>query len=218
MARRISITTLVLAITLYGCLSEIMPVEMPLVVQPPARSPLVTKGKANIEGVYRVVGGGETFGDTLVVKFMNDRLCLFSGLQGILGETAGAMNGDTAAFTGYYRFVRSERRGNITFTFLPAEGGTSLRTNVPCAQAVIRGSYDDNGTRRDLLLTLGRKSTAKTDSVYIIGNCAGGRNSERLGRSENSMEMARFADILGCTGIEADLHVTQDGEVILMHD
>jgi glycerophosphoryl diester phosphodiesterase len=214
---RFAIAALLCA-TLWGCLSKLNPVIMPLTVAPPPGEAIDTTGRRLIEGVYAVTSGNELFGDTLVVRFVRNGLCIFSGSQVMFCETAGSMNGDTARFAGYYRFVRSEKTGDLLIQVLPNEGGSGLRTGIAAPQVVIRGTYADLWSRFDLVLTRARPITASTDSFEIIGNCGGGRNSERLGRSENSIEMAMFSDVLGCTGIEIDLQVTKDGEVIVMHD
>ncbi len=205
-----------------GCMTELLSADMPLRVARPAGDPIDSAGGAKLAGVYSVVQGEDIFGSKLVALWVRGELCLYSGSEVIFVETAGSMAADTSArFNGYYRFVRSAMTGSISLTILPDEGGRSVGAglrNRDSATFTIRGTFDNpNGDgSRDIVLV--RTRALDTAKFYIMGNCAGGRNSERLGRSENSLEMTRFSEYLGCNAVEVDLHVTQDDTVILMHD
>ena len=52
----------------------------------------------------------------------------------------------------------------------------------------------------------------------IMAHRGGGRNSEYLGVSENSIEMIAIAERFGSTGIEIDLRLSKDGVPFLYHD
>jgi glycerophosphoryl diester phosphodiesterase len=52
----------------------------------------------------------------------------------------------------------------------------------------------------------------------VLAHRGGGRNSDRLGISENSVEMMTYAGTLGATGVEVDVKRTRDGRLILFHD
>lgn len=213
---RTTVVLLVVAAALVaGCISQLNPVSMPLTVSPPPGMPIDTAARPIVNGVYVRDNGDEIFGDTIVVRWVHDRLCFYTGTQVVFAETAGALAGDTARFDGYYRFVRSVETGSVAMTILPEEGGIALRTGSASAgvtvHIVINGSTSITYHR---VAPLAQSATP----FHIIGHRAGGRNSERLGRSENSIAMARFSEILGCTGVETDIHVTRDGELIIFHD
>src|SRR5207302_7641935 len=130
--------------------------------------------------------------------------CLYAGAQAIFAETAGSLAGDTAGFGGYYLFVRSAQSGNMSLQILPQDGGAMLGSHSTDSQVVIRGTYNS----APFLVERVRPIHTTAKGFYIMGNNAGGRNSDRLGRSENSIEMARFSEFLGCNSIEIDLHTT----------
>jgi glycerophosphoryl diester phosphodiesterase len=58
----------------------------------------------------------------------------------------------------------------------------------------------------------------KNSNFYILGHRAGGRNSDRLPVSENSIAMVNFTEKLGTTGIEVDPRISSDGKVFIYHD
>lgn len=216
----IALMLMMLAPELCGCISELLTAEMPLSITAPDGDPIDGSGQSKLEGVYYLSRGSDSFGDTLVALWERDHLCFFAGSQVIFAEFAGATRGDTARFNGYYRFVRSAITGSVVLSIMPAEGGASLHDGTPDAPITIRGTYADPNAGRAREIVLERRRSLMSDSsgFRIIGHAAGGRNSERLGRSENSIPMARFSEYLGCTGVEVDLHITSDGEIILMHD
>jgi glycerophosphoryl diester phosphodiesterase len=55
-------------------------------------------------------------------------------------------------------------------------------------------------------------------NFYILAHRAGGRNSDRLPVSENSIAMVRFTESLGTTGIEVDIKISTDSVVFIYHD
>jgi glycerophosphoryl diester phosphodiesterase len=218
--RRFVPIVVLLAMLFGGCISELVDPNMPLSLADVPGDPIDSVGQSRLQGIYYVSQGADAFGDTLVALVVRGHLCLFAGEQVIFAECAGAISGDTARFKGYYRYVRSEVLGALSLSTLPVDGGSSLHTNAAAGPIALRGTYYDPGLELDRSISLIRARAIAPPSrpFQILGNCAGGRNSERLGRSENSLEMCKFSEYLGCTGIEIDLHVTSDDTAILMHD
>ncbi|MCK7517483.1 MAG: hypothetical protein MZV64_07045 [Ignavibacteriales bacterium] len=58
----------------------------------------------------------------------------------------------------------------------------------------------------------------KQSNFYILAHRGGGRNSDYLGVSENSIEMINIAERFGSTGIEIDARLSKDGVPFLYHD
>jgi glycerophosphoryl diester phosphodiesterase len=197
-----------------GCLSELTSANIPLSLTAPPGNPIDTSAGNRLSGVYTVIAGNGTFGDTVVALWVKGELCLYSGSQAIFVQTAGSLTGDTARFDGYYLFVRSAQSGGVNLQILPSDGGRTLGGHSVDTQVTIRGTYDSN----PFLIERRRPVHTTPKGFYILGNNAGGRNSDRLGRSENSIEMGRFCQYLGCNGVEIDLHETSDDTVILIHD
>jgi glycerophosphoryl diester phosphodiesterase len=55
-------------------------------------------------------------------------------------------------------------------------------------------------------------------NFLILAHRAGGRTSDRIPASENTVEIVRLAETFGSTGIEIDVRLTKDGVPILYHD
>jgi len=219
--RKRLIASLVLPLLLAaGCISELIDPNMPLTLANIPGDPIDSTGQMRLQGIYHVSVGSDAFGDTLVALVVRGHVCFFAGDQVIFCECAAAISGDTARFKGYYRFVRSEILGVLSLTAFPDKGGKTLHNDASEGPLTLRGTYHDPGLELDRTIELvrARSITPATKTFQILGNCAGGRNSERLSRSENSIEMCKFSEYLGCTGIEIDLHVTSDDTAILMHD
>src|SRR5438874_1141671 len=87
-----------------NCLSELNSANFPLSLAAPAGKPIANADGIKLSGVYSVVHGNATFGDTIVALWVKGELCLYSGAQAIFVETAGSLAGDTARFVGYYLF------------------------------------------------------------------------------------------------------------------
>jgi glycerophosphoryl diester phosphodiesterase len=58
----------------------------------------------------------------------------------------------------------------------------------------------------------------KNSKYYIIAHRGGGRTSDLLPHSENSVAMLGFSEELGSTGVEIDVRTTSDGIPFLYHD
>ncbi len=80
------------------------------------------------------------------------------------------------------------------------------------------GTLEVNGVTVSVRLVKKGLINTRLRGFTIIAHRGGGRNSERLGYSENSIEMMRFASRLGATAIEIDVQMTKDGIPIIFHD
>jgi glycerophosphoryl diester phosphodiesterase len=58
----------------------------------------------------------------------------------------------------------------------------------------------------------------KESNFYILAHRGGGRNSDYLGVSENSIEMLNIAERFGTLGVEIDARLTKDGVPFIYHD
>ena len=58
----------------------------------------------------------------------------------------------------------------------------------------------------------------KQNDFHILAHRGGGRNSDYLGVSENSIAMLNIAERFGTTGVEIDARLSKDGVPFLYHD
>ena len=171
--------------------------------------------KSRMNGIYEVIQGSEILGKKVVCRWLDKRWCIYSNHDVVYSENAGGSIEDTIILTGYIRVVRSGSGSRIDLSVLPVDGGSELLSDSIPSKIIIRGQTSDGEP-----ITLQRLKTFYSSSkrFYILAHRGGGRNSERLGYSENSIEMIMHSEVLGSTGVEIDVKRTRDGQLILFHD
>jgi glycerophosphoryl diester phosphodiesterase len=185
--------------------------------------PLPENSKPLMEGVYEVVEGKDLLGDQVVVKWTRDRLSIFSGKNGgyIILESGSL---DSVVFlSGYWRYSTSSETGVATF-YIPSNsgGGEIVYGDTSGNTITFVGEYGSGNelANRPLVLKYKRpfSDEVKQSDFYILAHRGGGRNSDYLGVSENSIEMINIAERFGSTGIEIDARLSKDGVPFLYHD
>ncbi len=180
-------------------------------------TPLSPVARKAMDGVYDVIQGRDLLGQTVVGRWIDQpwalRWSLYASHDVVFAETAGGSTGDHIRLTGYVRKVRSGSSVGIRLEIQRGEGASALDSSVTPNAMVIRGTTD-NGIAVELRWS--RPITAP--SYTILAHQGGGRNSDRMGYSENSIPMIRHAAIFGATGIEIDVRRTRDNEIIVFHD
>jgi len=185
-------------------------------------NPLPQTSKLLMEGVYQVTSGSEKFGDFVVVKW--NRLGVLFTCKNGKHFIMQAGHLDSVVFVqGYWRDGYSDATGLCNMYINKSEGGTTLVTGNGAQKIIIRGAYaEKNNEIPDQPLTLEYlrpfSDKVKSSNFYILAHRCGGRNSDRLPVSENSIAMVRFTEQLGTTGIELDPRVTTDGVPFVYHD
>lgn len=212
---------------LVGCVADLEPVFIPAIDPSPIEgtAPILdTTQKDIIDGVYTIdysqSGGSRRFGDIMSLRLATDgELDLYAESGVTFFALAGGTRNDSAIFTGYWRSVQGSPTGTATFYVLPDEGGRELAAGDKTPKdLVLRGSYEIARRTEQLVLVRSAKLNDDLNEFQIIAHRGGGRNSERLGYSENSVEMIRRATRLGSTSIEIDVRATSDGVPIVFHD
>jgi len=186
-------------------------------------TPLANESKIVMEGVYEVIEGKELLGDSVVIKNTRDRISIFSGKHGgyIILETGYL---DSVVFcSGYWRYSTNTETGVVNF-YIPSDGGGSKILSGDTTATTINfiGSYGNGNGLGDKKLVLKYKrdfsQEVKQSDFYILAHRGGGRNSDYLGVSENSIEMINIAERFGATGIEIDARLSKDGVPFIYHD
>ena len=207
---------------LYGCSKDS---SVPIPVQPASiikeTNPLPSESKMLLEGVYKVNSGSSLFGDYIVIKWNRSGVLFTCNNGKHFIMQAGHL--DSVVFIqGYWRDGYSDATGLCNMYISKSEGGTSLVTGNGSQQIILRGAYGyDNGLPdQPLNLQFLRpfSDKVKNNNFYILGHRCGGRNSDRLPVSENSIAMIKFTESLGTTGVECDPRITSDGVAFIYHD
>ncbi len=181
--------------------------------------------KTKLAGIYKVVKGQEIFGDTLILKWSKDNnLSIFGGINGLYAVTKGIKKDSSIYGYGYWRYALNSETGGINLQLNPSEGSYSILSEIDSkiSNLRIKGTFGlgNNPTSEPLELVYVRPFSKKVlqDDFRILAHRSGGRTSDLLSISENSLEMIGFTENLGSTGIEIDVRLTKDGVPVLYHD
>ena len=196
-------------------------------VMPPVGSgqSLTDNSKGKLEGIYKVTKGNEVFGDTLILKWNNlGNLSIFGGINGLYAVTKGLKKDSSIYIYGYWRYALNSETGAINLQLNPTDGSNAILggnpARVPNLKISGKFSFGNNAPNQALELTFIRPFSEKVlqDDFRILAHRSGGRTSDLLSISENSLEMIGFTENLGSTGIEIDVRLTKDNVPVLYHD
>jgi glycerophosphoryl diester phosphodiesterase len=196
-------------------------------INPPISNgqPLNNASKTKLEGIYKVVKGNEIFGDTLILKWSKDNnLSVFGESNGLYAVTKGVKRDSSIYIYGYWRYALNSETGGINLQLNPSEGSNAIlsESNSKPSSLRIKGAFGtgNNPVSEPLELVFVRPFSKKVlqDDFQILAHRSGGRTSDLLSISENTLEMIGFTENFGSTGIEIDVRLTKDGVPVLYHD
>jgi glycerophosphoryl diester phosphodiesterase len=193
-------------------------------------APLGSSIQQRMEGVYAVTEGSDLFGDQVVLKWSHLR-----GGQDSLHHVSfftetniGYITGEGRDLEGrilletYWRTLVNTETGACWLQIEPNQGGELLASGnaeITENSIFIEGVYAKGSGRPDRRIAMRYLRPLHRDTSFsILAHRGGGRNSDQLPASENSIEMIRLAPRLGATGIEVDVKLTSDNIPILYHD
>jgi glycerophosphoryl diester phosphodiesterase len=181
--------------------------------------------KTKLEGIYKVVKGNEIFGDTLILKWSKDNnLSIFGESNGLYAVTKGIKRDSSIYIYGYWRYALNSETGGVNLQLNPSEGSNEILSGSSSKPSNLRikGTFGtgNNPVSEPLELVYVRPFSKKVlqDDFRILAHRSGGRTSDLLSISENSLEMIGFTENFGSTGIEIDVRLTKDGVPVLFHD
>lgn len=186
-----------------------------------------------MEGVYEVGDGdgANVFGKTVVIKWSYEKnnadtiyhLSLFSGTDIAYFIMEGKRLGDSLLFSGYWRKLVNTETGIIRFVISSSNGAAELLKPVPIIDSgsiTMHGVFGNGDVVPERILNISylRPLYKGPTPFQILAHRAGGRTSDLLPVSENSIGMVHLASQLGATGIEIDVQLTKDSVPIIYHD
>jgi len=167
--------------------------------------------KSEIEGVYSVISADKKFGDELVLKWNNGKLSVFGSKLGVYFILDGGIKDSTLFFEGIWRYALNTETGLIR-----------IQSTITSNSIKLNGLYGDENDSPDteLELTFERPFSEHVleNDYFIIAHRGGGRNSDYVGASENSLEILPFAELFGANGVEIDIKLSKDNIPFLYHD
>lgn len=184
--------------------------------------PLGDTSKQIMTGVYQVLSGADRFGDTVIVKWNRDKISIFCGNGCYMILAAGYLD-SVIMIQGYWRYAFGDATGPVTAYIGKDEGGSDIVNGHPDFEKIIfRGGFGSTSNVLDnpLVIQYARPiNPAMLDGSFdIVAHRSGGRTSDRLPFSENSIPMINYTGYFGSTGIEIDVQLTKDGIPVLYHD
>jgi len=223
----------VLALLLAGCNKE-LEAPVPAVTWDLFESsnavPLSSTPQQAMRGVYSVAQGTEVLGDRVALKWTwsaqgmdtTYHVSLFTGLNAGYFIGQGKSLGGDILLNGYWRQMTNTSTGLMRLTISDADGGSLLlgpNPQVGPDSIIIHGVFGDGQEvpLRPVELRYLRP-LFEAEPMECLAHRCGGRTSDLLPVSENSLEMIRYATRFGATGVEMDVRLTSDGVPVLYHD
>jgi glycerophosphoryl diester phosphodiesterase len=184
--------------------------------------PLSDTSRKVMDGIYKVTACLNLFGDQVVVKWSRKKLSVFCSNGHYFVLDAGQLD-SVIVIQGYWRYCYNDATGLVTAYIGREEGGKDImKANPNPSKIIIRGGFGSEGTQIGNSLTLEYvrpiSPAVLQKGFNILAHRSGGRTSDHLPVSENSIAMINFTEGLGSTGIEVDVQLTKDGIPVLYHD
>ncbi len=193
-------------------------------------TPLPEKCRQSMEGVYSITSGDETFGTLAAWKWsytINDADTVFyfsafceKDITYIICE--GRRLDSSILLSGYWRTMINTYTGTVRLRINANEGAQLLLSAQPVItenSIIIDGFYGVENSIPDSRLTMSFKKTNYNATPFmVVAHRGGGRSSDHLPASENSIEMMRMASRYGANGIEIDVRLTSDNVPVIYHD
>jgi glycerophosphoryl diester phosphodiesterase len=185
-----------------------------------------------MEGIYNVSDGSDVFGDQVVLKWSYvvsanlmdtlHTLSIFSGRDMCYFAMSGGSLDSVFLFSGYWRRMVSAETGIAKFTILSSQGGKLLFSPAPVVGAgsiVLTGAFGAGQGLPDRKVTLTYSRPLYNKKRFdVLAHRGGGRTSDMLPASENSVEMMLFTPVLGSNAVEIDVRTSKDGVLFMYHD
>lgn len=184
--------------------------------------------RRTMAGVYSVAGGDEQFGNQAALRwsYVHDGPDTVHTLTILTGIDAGFFNleinqpADGLNLSGFWRTLVNQGTGQASFTLFRKRQGQLLPYADPALPGdvpVLRGTFD-TGTSTPQSVTLTYLRPLNPEPFEVIAHRGGGRTSDLLGMSENTLAIIRRASRFGATGVELDVRYTKDSIPVLYHD
>ena len=206
-----------------SCVSELEPVVPPEIDYTTILSETVeldTLQSRILNGVYVVEELNNRFGDTVAVRSFGSVVTIYTVKGVSFFALKGGTQSDSVKYLGYWRGVQGPETGKAELFVSAQNGGKEIvQAKGNGIGVVLEGTLDVGSTKGvKIKLRKVRAALGRLRGFQIIAHRGGGRNSERLGYSENSIPMILASPFLGATGIEIDVMSTKDRVPILFHD
>jgi len=173
--------------------------------------------KSIINGKYKVLSGAEYLGDYVIVRFMDNKLSIFSGKNFNHCFLKGGIKDSSLKFSGYLKSGKSNLPYyNIDLSVNETTVSELLKDNAMPDIFIIKGTlYYKN---QQIPVELEFQSYFENDGFIVFAHRGGGGDNTCFSAPENSLEIIELADLFGANGVEIDIRITKDKIPIIFHD
>jgi glycerophosphoryl diester phosphodiesterase len=169
-----------------------------------------------ITGLYTLQEKAAQISDKVIIKCTKEYITLFAGKNIDYILLKGGIVDSEIVFEGYWRMAESLNSG-LARLRIPKDSGGAELLRGKTTDIFISGWYMVDNHLREIVIK--KSEDLKNDSLfYILAHRGGGRNSDYLSVSENSLPMIKLSEAFGANGIEIDVRLTKDKIPILYHD
>ncbi len=229
MRRFIYILAGLLPLLLFGCRKDYeAPVPYNFANQP-GQGRFTPAVRQAMEGVYSVTEGAGQFGDQVVLKWTYTHegsdtthyLSIFTGVDAGYFNLEIDPKADSLAMSGYWRKLTNTETGLARLAVQTQHNGQLKPFTGNLLEGdtlVVNGAYGGKTGEPTQTIRFKYRRPINPRPFSIMAHRGGGRTSDLLPASENSVEIIKLASRLGATGIEIDVRYTKDGVPILYHD
>jgi glycerophosphoryl diester phosphodiesterase len=184
----------------------------------------------SMEGVYTVTSGRDVFGNQVAIKtsFLVEgvdttyHVSILSGTDISYFICEGKSLDSNILLNGYWRRMTNTETGPARFTINFATGARQLFSQNPVIgkdSIIIDGVFGNDNEIPDQKIVLHYdRPLHNRNGFQILAHRAGGRTSDHLSASENSVAMIKKSEQFGSTGVEIDVRLTSDNIPIIYHD
>ncbi len=189
--------------------------------------PLTAMQLQKLEGIYSIEDGKDFFGTTVVLKstyvVQNDKpvhhLSFFMEKDVTYFICEAKRLRRKILLNGYWSKVDRATVGRVRMIIRRWHGGRKIVRDQHPDRIIITGRFgNDNDPLRQHLVLKYKQPLSTKFPFYILGHRGAGRNIDFYPYSENSLESIRLAALLGATGVEIDVRLTEDNIPVLFHD
>lgn len=169
-----------------------------------------------MDGLYQIESAKVPFGKTAVVKSYKNHISIFCEANSFyLILKSGKIDG-TVKMYGYYRkavdLISNGIFGEFSYYDLL---NSRLDTNKLISFTL---NASTNSGEKALVKFTKIKDIDFKSKFKVIAHRGGGRNADYLPYSENSIELMKFAPLLGANSIEIDVQASKDKVPFIYHD
>lgn len=195
----------------------------------PGAGPFTDRIRRLTEGVYSLSNGSDQFGEQVALKWAyllngtdtTHYLSVFTGTDAGFFNLERTVEADSLVMTGFWRKLVNTETGRARLAVRTKRNGRLQPYRGDLMEGdtlVLDGAYGTGTSAPTQKLTLTYNRPLNAEPFSILAHRSGGRTSDLLSASENSLNIIKLASRLGATGVELDVRYTKDGVPILYHD